>query len=98
MQIELTSVLARSTDVVYSETDGEVTMMNVKSGDYFSLAEAGARIWSLLEQPGSVASVCDRLVSEYDVDRAQCESDVLRLARRMADEGVVTVTGSPRPD
>ncbi len=91
MQIDLTTVLARSTDVVHSETDGGVTMMNVRSGGYFNLASVGARIWSLLEEPMSVGSLCDHLLTEFEVERARCEREVLRLARRMVEEGVVTV-------
>ncbi len=93
MQIDLTSVVARSTDVVHSDTENGMTMMNVRSGGFFTLSSVGARIWSLLEEPRSVGRLCDLLLTEFEVERERCEREVLRLAQQMAEEGVVTVGG-----
>jgi hypothetical protein len=87
-------VLSRSKDLVFSAVDGEISLMNVETGKYYGLASVGARIWALLEEPTSVRGICDRLVSEYNVERARCEADVLRFVERMAAEGVVTTAGT----
>jgi hypothetical protein len=88
--IDLRTVLVRSRDLVSSDVDGEISMMNVETGKYYGLASVGARIWALLAQPTDVQSVCDRLMREYRVDRTTCEQDVLRFLEHMAAEGVVT--------
>jgi len=87
--IDPRSILVRSDQVLYSQIDGDVTMMSVESGKYYSLREVGARIWSLLERPTSPDQICNQLMMEYRVDRERCESEVMRVLRHMASEGVV---------
>jgi hypothetical protein len=43
----------------------------------------------LIQTPTRVADVCAAIVSEYEVDPARCEQDVLELLRRMLDAGLV---------
>jgi hypothetical protein len=93
LDIELETVVARSDKLLHSDVDGDVTMMSVENGKYYGLSSVGARIWTLLEHPASAGQVCLRLMREYRVERARCESDVLTLFRTMADEGVVVVVG-----
>ena len=83
------TLLARSNQVLYSEVDGDVTMMSVENGKYYSLKEVGARIWALLEQPMSPEQICNQLMVEYRVDRERCEGEVISVMRQMASEGIV---------
>lgn len=88
--------MSRSGSLLFSDVDGDVAMMSVETGKYYSLTAVGARIWALLERPASVGEVCDRLTIEYRVERTQCENDVLAVMQRMVDEGVVLVS-APQP-
>jgi hypothetical protein len=88
-QIEVDTVLVRSDKLLHSQIDQEVTMMSMETGRYYSLTKTGARIWSLLERPMSADAICRQLMTEYRVDRARCEAEVLSVLRRMAAEGVV---------
>lgn len=87
--ISLTTPLVRSESMLYSEVDGEVTMMSVETGRYYSLTSVGARIWTLLEQAMPASRICDQLLTEYRVERRKCEDEVLAVLRKMAGEGVV---------
>jgi hypothetical protein len=87
--IDLQTALARSEGILYSEVDGDVTMMSVENGKYYSLRDVGARIWSLLERPMSPEQICNQLMAEYRVDRERCEGEVIRVMRQMASEGIV---------
>jgi hypothetical protein len=87
--IDPQTVLTRSSQMLYSEVDGDVTMMSVETGKYFSLRAVGARIWSLLERPISPEQICTQLMAEYRVEREQCEREVIRVIQQMASEGIV---------
>lgn len=91
IDITLETIVARSDRLLFSHVDGDVTMMSVETGKYYGLSSVGARIWSLLERPMSAIQMCEQLRTEYRVDRARCEGEVLKVFRRMADEGVVNV-------
>lgn len=90
-QIDLDTVVGRSDRVVHSEVDGDVMMMNAETGTYYSLTAVGARVWALLENPMSGSQICDRLMTEYRVDRPRCENEILHLVRRLAEEGALTL-------
>lgn len=91
--VDLQSVLMRAADLVHSEVDGEVTMMNVDTGRYYGLSsKVAADIWRLLQQPVKVQQICEQLMQEYRVEPERCEREVLAFLQRMSDEGVVAAS------
>ena len=89
--IDLSTTLTRSDKLVHTAIDGDVTMMNIDTGRYYSLTAVGARIWSCMDSPIRVDQICERLRGEFRVERSRCEQEVLSFVRRMADEGVVCI-------
>lgn len=91
--VDLQSVLVRSSELVHSEVDGEITMMNVETGRYYGLSSTvAADIWRLLQQPVKAQQICEQLVSEYRVEPDRCEREVLAFLQRLSDEGVIATT------
>jgi hypothetical protein len=95
------TVLVASQDQVSADLApdqaGQTVILGLKDGVYFELNEVGARIWHLLQQPRSLQSVLDTLLEEYDVSPAQCEADLLTLAREMFRRGLVEVRDGTVP-
>ena len=89
--MQLTDKLTTSDDVVAREVAGETVLLNLTSGTYFGLDEIGGKIWQWLEQGEcrTLADVCDRLVSEYEVSRETAEEDMLALAGDLAEHGLL---------
>jgi hypothetical protein len=85
----MSSIVRQSGGLVSTEIDGEVVMMSVEQGSYYGLDKVGSRIWALIEQPMKVSALCDRLVEEYDVERAVCESAVLKFLDQLLEQGSV---------
>ena len=90
--IDLKTIVGRSDKLLFADIGSDVTIMSVETGKYYSLTKVGARIWSLIEHTVPVERICEQLLAEYRVDRAQCENDVLKIFRRMDEEGLVTLT------
>jgi len=86
------TIISRSPSVLTAEVDGEVVMMSIEQGRYFGLDDIGSDIWKRIEPPCSFATLVDRLVAEYDADRATIAADVQALLGRMAAEDVVRLT------
>ena len=78
-------------DQVSSDLGGEVAILHLKAGTYYGLDAVGARVWSLIQEPRTVREVRDVLVSEYEVALDRCESDLVTLLQRLADEGLIEV-------
>jgi len=93
MAIALTaqSVLVRDDEVLSASLDNELVLLSIENNRYFGSGEVGRRIWDLCEQPSSVATVVDKLLTEFDVDRQQCEADVLEFGKQMIDAKLLAV-------
>lgn len=87
--ITLESVVRRSSEVMASQVDNELVMMDIERGMYYALSAVGADIWERLAEPTKVADLCAQLQQEYAVDRATCEVDVLAVLNDMAENGLL---------
>jgi hypothetical protein len=85
------AVVVRSGDPVEAEVDGDVVMMSIGRGKYYGLDSVGTRVWQMIGSPTRVSSICERLRSEFDVDEATCERDVLEFLNGLAAEGLIEV-------
>lgn len=78
-----------SDDVVFRELSGEVVLLNLATGIYYGLNDVGTRIWSLLAEEGSLESVKNALLRQYDVAPQQVEKDLLDLMEQLRSKGLI---------
>lgn len=93
MMIQLGTSIARNESILFSDLDDELLMMSIDNGEYYSVDAIGARIWSLLEEPTPVATLCNMLTNEFEVALATCQEDVLSFLNEMADLDVIIAEG-----
>jgi Coenzyme PQQ synthesis protein D (PqqD) len=89
--LSVSSIVVAVNDQVSSDLGDEVAILHLKAGIYYGLETVGARIWSLIQEPRTVGEIRDILVSEYEVEPDRCESDLIALLQRLADEGLIEV-------
>ena len=89
--ITVSSTVVAGPGQVSSNVEGEADILELGRGTYYGLDAVGARVWSLIQEPRSVASLRDALVEEYDVDPTRCEADVLALLAELEETGLVAV-------
>ena len=82
-------LIVLTSQAVSCELGGEAVILDIRSGQYFVLSPVGTQIWKLLESPCTLASLCARLVEEYDVEPTRCEADVSRLLGQLAGHGLI---------
>jgi hypothetical protein len=83
--------VSRNEGLLTAEVDGELMAMSVERGACYGLNRIGTRIWEIIAEPRSIDDLCAQLLSEYDVDPAQCRSEVVSLIEELRGEGLVTV-------
>lgn len=93
--ITRTTIVVASRDQVGSDLGGETVLLGLKNAHYYGLANVGARIWGMLQQPVSASMICETIASEYDVAPDRCEADVTRFLEDLADHGLIEVHGGP---
>lgn len=85
----LQSRLAPSPDAASRELAGEAVILDLKTGVYFGLDPVGSRAWALLGQGASLKAVHAALLSEYEVEPARLEADLLELMAELRGRGLV---------
>jgi hypothetical protein len=70
----------------------ELAMMDLETGKYLVLDRIGAVIWEQLEAEIRVRDLVDRLQARFEVDRTQCESDVLTFLDKLQSRGLLRVS------
>jgi len=83
-------------DVVWRDVDGEIVLLNVVTGQYFGLDDVGSRVWLLLQQDKDagtpVATLQDRILADFDVDRPTLEADLAALIAQLLEQQLIIVT------
>jgi hypothetical protein len=83
-----TKVLANK-EVLGAELGAELSLLNLKSGMYFTLNGVGASVWRQIQEAKSLAGVKQQLLAEYEVDPVRCEKDLLQLVAKLQSSGLV---------
>ncbi|MBI4421388.1 MAG: PqqD family protein [Gemmatimonadetes bacterium] len=85
------AIVVAAGDLLTSEFDRELVILNLRDSVYYGLEDVGARIWNLLQKPVPVSAIRDLLVSEYDVDPARCDRDLQGLLAELVTRGLVQI-------
>ena len=65
----------RNKEIITGQIQDEIVMMDIESGEYYSLNSVATRIWELLENEMNMQDLCNALLNEYDVEKEQCHKE-----------------------
>ncbi len=82
-------VVGRRDRVVVQQVEGESVLLDIDSGEYFSLNSVGGRVWELADGTHSVGAIIDTICAEYDVDPEIASRDTGELIDNLAGVGLV---------
>ena len=90
-QISLNTTIVRTEKVVTANMGKEIVMMSLEKSSYFGLDPIGTKIWERMEAPIGVAELCQGLVDDYDVDKEECETDVLAFMNELYEHDIINI-------
>jgi hypothetical protein len=79
----------RSRDVITTDLDDELVLLEPATGALFSLNEVGRVIWNELATASSIALIASAVTEVFEIDEATAEADVRRLVAELAEAGLV---------
>ena len=82
-------MLVRNENIVFTDIDDAIVMMDVDAGQYYELDSVAARVWMLIDGQRTMRSICDALMEEYDVSAETCGQDTLEWVRTAVDMRIV---------
>lgn len=91
MDITLLHHAVPDAEVLFQEIGGEAVLLSLTRELYFGLDAVGTRAWLALTRDPSLQSAFDVLRTEYDVEPARLEQDLLALVGQLRDAGLVQI-------
>jgi hypothetical protein len=91
----LTQLAIEPRRVVHETIDGEVILIQLETGYYYSLDGTGAEIWELLRQESGPAEIVTLLCERHGSGAAVTEALVTDLLRELCEESLLV--GQPPP-
>ena len=86
--------MIRRAEIPSTELQGETVLLSLEEQSYFGLRGTSQRIWQLLAQPCTQEQILDVLVTEYEVDRAQCERDITTFLQKLWEVHLIVPASS----
>src|SRR6185436_6667575 len=85
--------------VTHETIDGEAVIINLDSGNYYSLVEAGSFIWALVERGASASEVQNQVQQTHEGDATDIDQGVQELLAELQQENlIVPVDAAPAVD
>ena len=86
-------VAASPEDVVSTDLSGGTALLDLRTGQYFTLDGVGSLVWTLLQTPSPRHRIVDAIVDQYEVAPDECDHDVEALLAELHGAALVeTVT------
>jgi len=82
-----------STNIVHETIEGEVVIVNLENGYYYSADGIGSVIWTLLMSGFSCTEILDTLTDRYPGHRDEIERSAVKLISDLTDEDLITTAG-----
>ena len=81
--------------VISENIDGELILVHMEKGTYYSTDEVGAELWRLIEMGCRVSDMFDALHSQYDAGPEQIANAISTFLTRLRDEDLITIDETP---
>jgi Coenzyme PQQ synthesis protein D (PqqD) len=78
-----------SPNVIHETIEGEVILIDLKTGTYYSLRDAGAAVWQAIEQGAGEDGIAAELRSRYSASEGEIHDAVRQLLGELEREGLV---------
>jgi hypothetical protein len=91
--LDSSTVVKRTAGQVSCVLNDEVAVLNLDRALYFGLKGVAAHIWDMLQEPRSVAEICDDVTAQFDVASDVCRADVSSFVISLCNAGLVEIVG-----
>jgi hypothetical protein len=91
MLITASSLVFKEKSITSSALDDELVLLNVDTGDYYTLNKTGSFIWGLLEQTPEVSKLIDLTAQKFAIEHEKACNDILVLLNNLASEKLINI-------
>lgn len=77
-------------DIVSEEIDGEIIIVNLKNGNYYSLTQSATVIWAGVQEHATLEEIRNRLHSRYSGETTSMDQGLAELIQALEAEQLIT--------
>jgi hypothetical protein len=92
--MDLHTKIKRTNKALTSAIDDEVVMFDADAGKYYGLNSVATAVWNLLDDPKTVDEICDQLITEFEIEKKQCLTEVLEFLPDLKKKGLIEIVDS----
>ena len=74
----------------WRDVKGELIVLNLDSGEYFTFNEIGRTLWLALSEGKALKEAVDTILKEYDTKEGEVLGDIKSYLQGLLDEGLLT--------
>ncbi|HMS84998.1 MAG TPA: PqqD family protein [Nitrospira sp.] len=82
-------VLMKNPDVQATNMDGETVLLDLSTGRYYTLNQAGSLIWELCTGKQTISDIHTALCNRFEVLPERALDDLVILANQLTQEGLL---------
>jgi hypothetical protein len=86
--MDLQTCLQHSPNAAFENVAGEIIVIHLQTGAYYSLNEVGTVFWEMLDGSKSIADCARQIAGEYAAPLEVITADLLEVAENLAREGL----------
>jgi transcriptional regulator of heat shock response len=83
-----------SSKVIHETIDGETVIVNLDSGNYYSLDKVGADIWECIVKNVPMHRIIETIASQYTGEREEIEKAMYQFVDEMQQENLIAINES----
>lgn len=91
MNLNPSSKLKTSKEVLSREIEGETVLLNVETGIYFGLDATGTAVWNALQKKNRFGDIMKAVQDQFEVDPKTCREDLTRFISSLEKHGLLQV-------
>ena len=84
-------------DIVSEEIDGEVIIVNLRNGNYYSLSQSAAVIWAGIQEHATLERLRQRMQRRYFGETGSMDRDLAELIQALEAEQLIAVRSAAEP-
>ena len=94
MDISQNTTFTTTENIAWRNVNNEIVILNLKSGEYYTLNDVGQIIWLEVANQKSVEEIKSKLILEFDVSPDTAAQDIKTFISKMVDEGLLHVSAN----
>jgi hypothetical protein len=89
MKIEPNVAYVRTPGFAVANLGDELAVLDLANGSYIGFNVTAAHVWRLLEEPHTFDSLCQAMMTEFDIDADRCRHEVSVLLNKLSASGLI---------